>query len=694
MNTEFFVWRYLAVCSGWSCLRSGSFCSRSVALTSLACMGVLLGAAFANAGDSKNQSSIPNDPSKLLTWLGSESYRDREKAAEVLENYSKKIIPVLEKGLTNPDPEIRKRCRLLLIEVSKTPEERKIATFIATGKGSPTGWSTFSKAVGDNELTRRIFVQIYYADKNTVTSLAKDSKNAKNLLQQWINKISRRPYPNNNNGNLMETTQGEVGALLYTALIAPPDDRTFQRMYSLFYRPDVRRHFDNRSFLQTMLIKVLKKVPNSTLNISYRIYIARNLGITEELRKFLEPMLIRQIKAAVKNSNKLNELNTIASCASQLGMSEALEKELVPAIEKLAEQAAKNPRDVNTFYRIVSMTNTLKMETTQQKVLKPAFRKILEKQGNTTNRLYQFVAMGRFLDIQEETNVVLRKYFEQRLQQVMLKPTQNDLTRLISDARSIQVPYDVAGYLKPAALEVIYSELAKGANMSRIQSLSYLIQQCNLNDVSQKVILPYVLNRAKTIKFNAANINELQQLYYAAQRLGIQQKVLTEMKPGLTKLLQDLSKKPVNERYPRLLSLIRTLKWKEAIPYVVKVAESSRVYTAYRGQALQYIGRNGSKKDIEKLKPLLKNTSQVGNISINGVRIQTQVRDAALATMVHLSGKTLRDFGFDYAKRFGTGYLNTSYSAYGFANDQNRRATFQKWQEYQEKNAKMKSNKK
>ncbi len=649
----------------------------------LVCAVVLFGANAVLADTNTKPSSLPTNPAELVRWLGSDSYKDRARAADVLEKYSNKVIPILEKGLQSPDPEIRKRCRLLLFEAYKTPEQRKMELFIRTGKGSPTGWSAFSKTVGKDEIARRMFLEIYHADKNTITTLEKDKSGAKKLLEEWVNKISRRPYPNIRNGNIMQTRKGEVAALLYSALVANIDTRTTQRMYSIFYRPDVRRHFDNRSLLRPLLIKVLRRFPNTTRTLSYRINIARNVGVTDELRKDIEPLLLKQIKSAVKNSNNLNELSNIANYASQLGMSKAVKKELIPAVEKLAKQAANKPNDINAFYRIVSVANRLEMEQTLQKVLKPAFRKLVAKQGNTTNRLYQFTYMARILDVEKETNTVLRKHFEKRLQKVMIKPNQNDITRLLNESRSIPIPYDLQGYLKPAALEVVYSELAKGANLSRIQSLSYLIQQCGLGEVSNTLILPYVLTKAKTIQLDAKNVDNFQQLVYAAQRLGIQQRVLQEMKPRLTKFFQELGKQPIEGRYPRLLGLVRNLKLKEAVPYALKVAESSRVYSGYRGQALQYVGKNGDKNDIEKLKKLLKDTSSVGSITINGTPIKTQVRDAALATMVHLSGKTLRDFGFDYARRFGTGYLNTSYSCYGFTSEKSRAAAFKKWNDFQ-----------
>ncbi len=98
--------------------------------------------------------------------------------------------------------------------------------------------------------------------------------------------------------------------------------------------------------------------------------------------------------------------------------------------------------------------------------------------------------------------------------------------------------------------------------------------------------------------------------------------------------------------------------------------------------AILAVGKLGSAAHIELLTPLLSDAHLVGNPFANRPgeqRSGPQVRDVALAVIIHLSGEHPQDYGFasiqpDPVRLF---QIHTM----GFASDQQRLAAHQKWQQ-------------
>jgi len=100
---------------------------------------------------------------------------------------------------------------------------------------------------------------------------------------------------------------------------------------------------------------------------------------------------------------------------------------------------------------------------------------------------------------------------------------------------------------------------------------------------------------------------------------------------------------------------------------------------------LQYaiitVGRFGGEKDVERLKPLLKNKTVCHTWSNPALKkngtIQVQVRDAALAVLLRMTGKDPGKFGFKLLQE----NPETLYYVYtfGFIDDKEREAAHAKW---------------
>ncbi|MFI4874035.1 MAG: hypothetical protein ACIALR_01770, partial [Blastopirellula sp. JB062] len=88
------------------------------------------------------------------------------------------------------------------------------------------------------------------------------------------------------------------------------------------------------------------------------------------------------------------------------------------------------------------------------------------------------------------------------------------------------------------------------------------------------------------------------------------------------------------------------------------------------------IAKLGSPEDISFLEKLFDNDNDI----VPGNRrepFESQVRDVALASAIHLSGRNPREFGFDRLTA-DANYL-FSYRTIGFATDAERTAAHEKW---------------
>ncbi|HVU90533.1 MAG TPA: hypothetical protein VHD36_24640 [Pirellulales bacterium] len=113
-----------------------------------------------------------------------------------------------------------------------------------------------------------------------------------------------------------------------------------------------------------------------------------------------------------------------------------------------------------------------------------------------------------------------------------------------------------------------------------------------------------------------------------------------------------------------------------------------------RQYALLVVGKFGGPIEIDRLEPLLEDYAVCAQQQIavqtggakngppnpNNVKnevIETQIRDVALAVMIHLSGQKPADFGFERAQPNGTILFNTA--TLGFAKPDDREAALTKW---------------
>jgi hypothetical protein len=136
----------------------------------------------------------------------------------------------------------------------------------------------------------------------------------------------------------------------------------------------------------------------------------------------------------------------------------------------------------------------------------------------------------------------------------------------------------------------------------------------------------------------------------------------------------------LNER----LILLFVYDLNEALPLAIGIAHGGPEYLTaspvLRATAALAVGRFGSKTDVDALEPLLEDETAypVPNLNqIQGLISPVQVRDVALAIMLHLTGQEPKDYGFTRAKAKPQTVFDPT--SLGLDNNEQRTAAISKW---------------
>jgi HEAT repeat protein len=135
------------------------------------------------------------------------------------------------------------------------------------------------------------------------------------------------------------------------------------------------------------------------------------------------------------------------------------------------------------------------------------------------------------------------------------------------------------------------------------------------------------------------------------------------------------------------LFLVQNFNLKECLDWSLNLATAKDQQPYVRATAMTVVGKMGAKEHIAKLEPLLSDTTQLGQIQFNTTRINTQVRDVALAMSILLSGQDIQTYDFPYLKVIQAQMQQNpqaflySYHYLGFSDDTGRNAAMKKWNE-------------
>jgi len=106
------------------------------------------------------------------------------------------------------------------------------------------------------------------------------------------------------------------------------------------------------------------------------------------------------------------------------------------------------------------------------------------------------------------------------------------------------------------------------------------------------------------------------------------------------------------------------------------------------GMAIVAIGKLGTKEHLPLLEPLLDNTAVIMNVNFNNKPGTTEVRDVALAMMVHLTGQSIKDYGFEFFRGTTNAQVFFAPVYLAFAEKAKRDAAHQKFRDWAKANIK------
>jgi hypothetical protein len=135
------------------------------------------------------------------------------------------------------------------------------------------------------------------------------------------------------------------------------------------------------------------------------------------------------------------------------------------------------------------------------------------------------------------------------------------------------------------------------------------------------------------------------------------------------------------------LHLAQIYSFKECAPWVLKLVQDKTQTAQIRGQALMALARLGGKEHIPTLEALLTDTTSLGQLNFQAGRVETQLRDVALAALVLLKGDSLEPYEFPFMKQnphlLKQDLANLQLPAvwFGFANDEARAVAQKKYRE-------------
>ena len=138
------------------------------------------------------------------------------------------------------------------------------------------------------------------------------------------------------------------------------------------------------------------------------------------------------------------------------------------------------------------------------------------------------------------------------------------------------------------------------------------------------------------------------------------------------------------------LYLVMNFNLKERLGWALKVAKNKSEQSFIRATALAAIGKVGGKEHVAALETFLTDTTQLGQSQFNTVRIQTEMRDVALAMIVQLSGQSAAEYGFPYLAQLQPALRANPQNVFfaptllGFADSASREAAFKRWKEWSE----------
>jgi|GEM_PF-277687 len=250
-------------------------------------------------------------PAEWVRRLGSDVFQEREEATQSLEKLGVEAREALAEGLTSPDAEIVRRCRILLPLIESQEMElliKKISAPNADPEGLKLpGWERFKNKIGSDPEAKKFYLELCRAELPLMRDVERKPENGLNLIQQRIRNVSPNAavgFQRVNAIPVAQVSETELGAVLFCALnpqVTIPPNSQFP-ISSMLRNPSARAMIQ-RSDPGTPLRRLVAQWLTSSVDFQIMIsnlHLAKDLALKEApdmATRILENLLAKKIAA-------------------------------------------------------------------------------------------------------------------------------------------------------------------------------------------------------------------------------------------------------------------------------------------------------------------------------------------------------------------------------------------------------------
>jgi hypothetical protein len=654
-------------------------------------VALLTGGIGLAAGPPPQRTSPPAEASVLVRWLGSRHFKDREAASRQLLRLGRPALPAVRAGLTDPDAEIRRRCRDLLVYLDRPELPPRLAAFLeGTDRGLPPlpGWEPFRALAGSDSSARLLYLEIYKQDRAWLDLLQQGPRQAASQLTARVTSLQPRfsgGVVGPQNQPATGITAAEMAVVFASAAVEPGGTaRNFYRILNLFYQQEVQGLIRENQALRKVAESCLARRGNDPLILTQAVNVARFLDLRELLEGTLRPAVIRQLESAITQPPSLDKLVQASAVAFNLGLHEEIPARVKAVVRELAVRAANKPADQQQFFRVLGIVRNLRMQEVIDQDILPAVAariRALCTGPVDLQQLYQIDAICQILTL-PDARAALRPAASRLVAELVQSGDTGKTSQALNVTQHFELPEALEGLVKPAVRKHILATLEQTQDPTRFNQICSLATAAR-SELVQSTLKPILRRRGRELLARPATLQQVQILHQTAQQLGAPDVTEDCVKPALRQVLLAARLQPVNGgTVNQALQLARELQVKEAVGLALKAAQTRTLAHYTRAHAILHVGVEGTAEQARHLEPLLSETTLLGRFNLNGGSLTTELRDVVLAALVMQSGQRLADYGFSPMATLVNGLFDPDPLVFGFPDAVARDKALARWKKW------------
>jgi hypothetical protein len=646
----------------------------------------------ASARGLADDAAAPAPAGELVRKLGDASFRVRESAEGELLRRGAAALADVTRGAQDADLEIRRRCQSILLEIQRSEDDAVLGPFLAgkaAPKGSLPGWNAIKSFMEDDADSRYLYALLYKSERPMLDVLEKDPQAAG---EQFGGRFQKMQPALNGARDKNRITVDDIAALVLIVALEQTkvEANATERLFGILGHPRIQECVQWSHATRRLIERSLEKKCDDPA-VGFHIYqLAVVYNCNDLMTTRLRPATVKAVDAACANPLDFNLFYKALNQARQCNMVDLIDFRLKPAVVRGLETTARAPVDFNRLNQLVNCAQQIGgMGDELKPVLRPVVIQFVEKQIenlNDSTRFYTIIQLARLSkndDILEES---LRPAVRVALVQTAFQAKEfTQLTTAYHKAQQLNMHEEVESILKPAAEIMVQSLLAKN-DTGDLQRALTLAQTFAFRETLRPVAQRFIDDVAqKTPEIDRLFL--IVQLARTAALPDVEQVIEKQLKSAARMALLAAADKPVElATIAQALGFADQLQLKEGVPLALKALQSKKLPAYIQSQAIFHVALRGNRDAMPALEPLLKDATSIGTVGINGVTIQAQIGDVALAALIHLSGQKFEDYDFPWARIINQGpnqVLHPSYHCYGFETDAARQVAQKKWRDSQ-----------